>query len=299
MPVSIEGPYIDGTDEDGSLNLYGGSNSDVLRKTEPNQQSLPGEDEEQTLLSPLTGSEEYKIDGTANIQMVQGDFSSTGIDALHEWIFNLESLVQSQQGDGYVLNDPMRDITYDPDDETGLLISSAEWTIEGGTSDVIDWNLSFQLSSGVQDVASRSTYVSDQQGSQSPVSEDKLVVSGTDVPLGDINSFSKERSVNLEASELLNSTDDTGNGFQSIGVLQSGVEGEVTVDGTVTRNDGDISSIANTYARDLHGRQVEYHDSFTNRVYEGIVSQSNSTTTEGTVSAMDYRITFLIGESFA
>ena len=298
MPVSVEGPYFSGSPQDGTLNLYGGSSSDVLRKTQPNQQSLPGQDEEQTLLSPLTGSEEFSIDGTTNIQMVQGDFFSTGIDALHEWIFNLESLVQAQQGDGYVLTDPMRDITYDPANKTGLLIDKAEWTVQGGTKDVIDWNVSFQLSSGVQDVASRFSYVSEEINNQTPVSDDKLVVSGTDVPLGDIDSFSRERSVNLEVSELLNSTDALGDGFQSLGVLQSGVEGEITLDGTVTRNDGDISQIANMYARNLHGRQVEYHDSFTNRIYQGIISQSNSTTNEGTVAALDYRITFNVGQSF-
>lgn len=291
--IILDGPYSDGTSP-GTVLLYSGEESDTTRKTKPNQETVPGDDEEDSLLTPLSGSEDVSFSGQVVDINAQSEYGGTSVEALQEWVFNFESLCLAQQGSGYALTNPVEGITYDPASDTGVLVEDTEWTVEGGRPTVVSWNIELKVSSGVQGVEDRLQYVTDQKNRQTSISEDKFVVNGTNVPLGDVESKSRSRSVDINSTEILSGFSED---LPSVGTVESGVEGKFTFQGQLTSNDGNTDELARVYNRDLHGKSVEFYDSFSNRVFEGAVSQTNTSESAGRVDVVDYRVTFLVGDS--
>lgn len=297
--LHVEGPFNPSNNKQGSdLDLYLGEQADDEAETDTKQKDIPTEDDESSLLAPIQGKREVRLNGKvagAHIRNEEGYSDSK--EALVQWLLEFESLVQPEMGIGYKLIDDVRGETFDPTGSgRGILFGAARWTYESGSGVNAEWELEGQVGEGVQNTDNRDNYVSSEDASRDlTISSDSLEAqnSALSFPLGDLEKRSYEREVDLDVMDMMHQFD-----VPTVGVIETGVKGSVDLRGRISRND--VSSLAQAAREindDFHGIAVEFEDAVTQRRFKGAVSESSTTFEEGRPDIMDYRVEVTLGEN--
>lgn len=295
--LKVEGPIGSSGSTGSPLEFYTTEEATNEAETDLKPQNIPTQDDEDTLLAPIQGKKSFRWQGkvVGNYAVRQG-FGETPKTALIRWLIEGESLVSSEQGNGYKVTDNVRDRVFEPSGSTpGVLIESFDWTYETGDNVSAEWNLDGQVTEGMQSTNNRQRYIDTEFNQRPNIQTDSLEISGSGLsfPLGDLSSRSYNRSVDLQVSEMIHNSD-----LPSTGLAQSGVNGELDLDGRVTRDDvGNLKSFAKQIVENLHGVEVTFRDSFTSREFSGAVTDSSATFEQGRPDIVNYRISLTVGRS--
>jgi hypothetical protein len=279
--LKVEGPIGSSGSTGSPLEFYTTEEATNEAETDLKPQNIPTQDDEDTLLAPIQGKKSFRWQGkvVGNYAVRQG-FGETPKTALIRWLIEGESLVSSEQGNGYKVTDNVRDRVFEP---------------SGSTPGVLIENLDGQVTEGMQSANNRQRYIDTEFNQRPNIQTDSLEISGSGLsfPLGDLSSRSYRRSIDLQVSEMIHNSD-----LPSTGLAQSGVNGELDLDGRVTRDDvGNLKSFAKQIVENLHGVEVTFRDSFTSREFSGAVTDSSATFEQGRPDIVNYRISLTVGRS--
>lgn len=293
--LHINGPKVSGGQPTGDqVDLYLVESSDVDAETETNERSIPGQDDDESILAGLTGKRNARYSGIGNgLRLYYAGIGSDPVDSLITWLIDLESLVQSNQGVGYEVEDDMREETIGPtQDSPGLLFDTVRWSQEGGSPTVVEWDLEGQVSDGVQQASDRQQYVTRENNRRDPsITEDTIDTPSISFSLGYVQERSYEREIDLNTLGLVHQYD-----VPNVGISESGVQGSFSINGFITNRDvNDLAQVSRQINNDLHGVEVTINDAFTKRTWTGMVADSNSSFVSGEPGRIEYRIEVKIG----
>jgi len=293
--LHINGPKVQGGQPTGDqVDLYLVEDSTVEAETDTNERSIPGQDDDESVLAGLAGKRNARYQGIGNgLRLMYAGIGSDPVDALITWLIDLESLVQSNQGVGYEVEDDMREETIGPTQSSpGLLFDTVRWSQEGGSPTVVDWTLEGQVSDGVQQATNRSQYVTRENNRRDPtITTDSIETPTTSFNLGYVEERSYEREIDLNTLGLVHQYD-----VPNVGISESGVQGTFSVNGYITERDvPDLALVSRQINNVLHGVEVTINDAFTKRTWTGMVSDSDSSFAAGDPGRIEYRIEVTIG----
>lgn len=296
----IEGPVgLNEVVDDFQVNLYNAQSARLNAQTETNQQTVPGEDSEDTILAPLTGSRSVRLEGDTSFSRINRSFPSLGMkESVRRWIRKLEALVLPTQGLGWKVTDTVRGVTYQPiddsdtDSQRGLLIDDVEWSYNPEESQRVSWSVSGEFSEGVQNPLDPNAYLN--KTTPKEIFRDQLEVGGTVVDLTYVEERRINRSIQLNNTDLIHQTE----GESPItGVFDSGVEAEVSFRGTIHDADS-FESTVQWFDTEIQGSEAELFDEFAGRVWTGTIADSSSTINAAEPSRFEFDITLEIGKIF-
>lgn len=295
--IHVRGPYdLETNSSEQQTSLYLVDMAQNNADTETNPQSIPGQDDDETILASLSGTQEFAYEGIGNgLRLYYGNYGTDPVDALHNWLFEFESLVLSGQGAGYELEDEERNLTVSPEgDSFGVLFDFVSWTHESGAPDVVEFRLEGQRTEGMQPAELRSDYINKQLSRYDPsISEDRVATEdgSVDVFLGDVEERSYQREVELNSMDIVHQYD-----VPSVGLAESGVQSEFTMSGRISNREvPDLSEAARLLTDDLHGQQATIRDAFSCRTWTGAVSDSSTEFSAGSPNLLEYDLTLTIG----
>lgn len=297
--VRITGPF----DRSGSLSgfeteLFLGSSAQVNTETETNKLDIPGRDAEDAIVTPLEGSKDFLYNGVASPQsLIQAGFGDTPQEAVKSYLIELESLVLPFQSVGYRLEDDENGITLDPTDGIGVLCDEVSWEVGGGDGLRSEYRVSAVQSDGVQETGegpTRSEYLSDPLGESVVDPVNQLEYPDGILPLGSLDSLTLNRSVDVDAQDMLHEFD-----VPQVGVIETGVEVEIQYSGTVTEKELEISldEWARELSVDAHGTQSFFEETVTGRRFQGTLSDTSTEFEGGQPNAVSFDLTFDVGNS--
>lgn len=304
--IFIRGPIDENGDPTGEeVPLYLGDEARDETSTETEAEDIPTAEAQDRKLSPITGERSFNTQGVINgTRLQQAGYGADPIESIREYLFQLESLIRPQQGNGYVVEDTVRDKIVGPDnaevfdgeedrERAGVLIDTVRWEFNSDESPRGSWTVEGQTAEGVQNADSRVEYVSDQRDRVSDLEEDKVVSDGIEIPLGEVETRRFERNIDIEAQDLVHQFD-----VEQVGVIESGVKAEVNWDGRIADRqvDGDLWELARQLTDEVHGQTAEVHDVLTGRVYSGAFSSTSTTINEGEPNHLNYSISLDVGE---
>lgn len=293
--IRVSGPMEGGSATGPDLELYLVEEATDNAQTESNRRSIPGQEDTQSILAALTGKREFSWDGIGNgLRLQYAGYGSDPVEALHQWLIELESLVLTNQGQGYSVSDDHRNLTLAPTGDTpGILFDSVRWSHQSGEPTFCKWRLTGVLTEGVQPGADRQEYINDEVSNRNPsLTTDSLQTSdGISFSLGHVKDRSYEREIDLDAMNLIHQYD-----VPQVGIGKSGVLGTFDVSGQITRNDvSDLGTVARQLGDDIHGVDATIEDGFSGRTYTGVVTDSNATFKAGIPDILEYRVELEIG----
>jgi hypothetical protein len=207
-------------------------------------------------------------------------------EAFRRWLFEIESLVIPYQGVGYKLDDSVRGFVKDPTtDEQGVLVEEVSWTYSKEDFFTTEYDVSAVLTSGVQpatqsntDYDNRSQFI-DQQFGRGFTGKDALIrTDNKSVQFDGVESRTLSRSVDVKNEELLAQT---GGENQAVGLIQSGVEITLQIEGTFARNPSELQRIASFFDTSSRGSEVTVSDAVTGRDFSGVLSSVTTTFESG------------------
>lgn len=302
--IVVTGPFDDGSPAEGSLALYNTQDATDSADTDVEQESIPTQDDEEVILSPISGRRDLNYSGdVSGIRLMNAGFGNDPYEAAVNYLFRLESLVLAEQGQGYRVEDATRQDTYEPQfggdgdiTDPGVLFDTVRWEQESGEPIDLEWTVNGKITEGLQEARRRSSYISDQESAYDPnITRDTLRTEDGEIEfdLGEVESRRYERELGLDVMDMIHQFD-----VPNIGVIESGVEGEFEVDGRITSEQvDDLAEIARLLTDDIHGRQVVIEDSFTRRRFSGAVDDSDTTFEAGVPNVLDYRVVLTIGDN--
>jgi len=298
--LHIEGPLESSGSSGNTNDLHLVQEATNSSETDSRQQSIVGQDDKNAILAGITGKRDVSYSGLANgYRLMQAGLGNDPVEALINGLYELESLVVAEQGQGYRVTDDVRSKTYQPEEgAVGILFDTIRWNYEAGEGLDVEWNLDGKLTEGVQNVASRSDYVDEQKRKRSFYEDqraepetDRVTTDNLSINLGDVEKRSYERSVNLNATDLVHQYD-----FGTVGVIESGVEGEVRFEGLVSYHHvDDVKQVARQLNGPLQGVQVNLQDSFTRRDFPGLITDVSTTFKAGRPDRFEYQLTLTVG----
>ena len=291
----IEGPLTNGSTTGPDLPLFLTEESTQSAETDTERESVPTQDDEESVMSPLTGRQEVSYSGVADGQrLYNAGYGSDPKAALIRWLFEVESILQPQQGEGYRVTDEMRNLVMEPvsGEEVGVIFDEVQWEHESGVPLNVEWDVDGKLTEGVQEADDRDSYIQEQIDRQQGFTEDRLTGDGVDIPLGEVETRRYIRKIDLDMMDMVHQFD-----VPNVGVVESGVEGEFEVDGRIAASQvNDLAEVSRIITDEIHGQTVEVEDSLTGRAFRGVVNDSNTTFEAGVPNLLEYRIMLHIGE---
>lgn len=288
----LEGPV----DLDTSLGLFEVElfNTDrarVSNETETNIESIPGQGSNESITAPLEGKRSVRYDGDTSFSRLNKAYGSRGRkDSVRQWLASVEALVLSQQGLGWKVTDRARSDTYDPVTDRGMVITSSEWSYSPDSGERLSWGVDGELSEGAQPAKDPSGYVSTRRSGTEPTT-DSLQVAGFTFEFSYVESRRVTRNVSLNNTEMIHQTEDS----PMAGLIESGVETEVKWDGTLYASDSFTDDVKD-FDRRIQGEEASLHDSFAGTVWNGTISDSNSTVEAGRPNRFDFDLTLDVGQ---
>ena len=296
--VQLEGPYnVDGTTDNAqTVDLYTTDDFRVTSITDTNDNSIPTEDSDGRILTPITGRREFRLSGNAvPLRVFKGSNESDIEKSLRRWLLSIEALTLPEQGLGYALYDDVRnqDSVPKPDNESGFLIEESRWSLDSQDINRASWRVEGKLSEGVQDPELTPEEYIDERLSGPDINVDEVSSASGSVKLTEVDSRRVTRFINLNAVDIMHNTD-----LPITGFFDSGVEEEVRFNGTVVDKDEDsLAEKAKLIDQELQGEEATLSDSFMNREYVGSISNSNTTFNEQQPNAFEFRITLEVGNT--
>jgi len=293
--IHVDGPKESGGSPTGDpVDLYLVQDSSVDAETETNERSIPGQEDDDSVLAGLTGKRKARYEGRGNgLRLYYAGIGNDPVDALLTWLIDLESLVQSNQGVGYEVEDEVRGQTIGPGQNSpGLLFDTVRWSQEGGSPTVVDWSLSGQVSDGVQQASNRSKYVTRQNNLRDPtITMDRIETPSISFNLGYVEERTYEREIDLNTLGLVHQYD-----VPNVGISESGVQGTFQMNGYITNRDvSDLKLVSRQINNDLHGVESTIYDAFTKREWTGMVADSSASFAAGDPNRVEYRVELTIG----
>jgi len=294
--LHIKGPYDNSGNKQGpDLDFYLTQEADDNAETDTKPRDIPTQDDSETLVAPIQGQRDIRWKGRAvGTRLHRAGFGSDPRDALITWLIQAESLVSSQQGAGFKVIDDERGETYDPTNrEPGILINNFNWTYEAGKNVSAEWNLEGKVTEGMQQAKDRNRYIDTELLNRPTINSDSIEEANGSLtfPLGELTSRTYDRSIDLNVSDMVHQTD-----VPTTGLASTGVQGELQLEGRLTRDDTDnLQEAARQIVDDFHGRQVVFRDSFTGREFEGAISDSSTGLVSGRPDILDYRVEIRVG----
>lgn len=298
--VIVDGIHgTDGSFESLDLPLFNARSFDVESEAQTNRETVPGEEDGDSLLAPISGSRSVRLSGQTSVSAVSTVYPSLGrIESLRTWLRSLEALVLPQQGLGWQIQDSVRGKTYDPTSNRGVLFDDVSWSYSPSDGERFDYTVSGQFSEGVQNRDSPSEYISNT--GVEDIQTDKLVIEPASQSPLEID-FSHVENRNLSRTTRINSTDlifqqeeQTGDS-PVLGTINEGVTTDLTIDGTIY----EPTSFAGTvqeFDRELQGEIAEFQDEFSGKVWIGTISNSSTSIENGRPNRFDFDATLEIGQ---
>lgn len=259
-PIIVYGPYegkdggsADEFDETLAVPLYLADQSQHNVDVDTQPTDVVGQDQEERMQVPMGSFEEFSFSGVMvpkylvpGIPTAPGytDIDTGNIksnwskyrEALCLWTFGLESRIISPEGAGYAVRDAVRDRTWEPNNDQGVLCESVEWTWEKDAPKELEWRMEMVMQEGVQQVrddAGPITYIQDEFDSQFKVPKDMDGSDMFDVNPSNFPEPDKDKLVVPELGELPNSWDVDGSGFVNLGIVEEKrYEREVNIEKT-------------------------------------------------------------------
>jgi hypothetical protein len=300
--IFVEGPYPPGggSPTGPETPLYLTSDSSLSTSTDTEREDVPTQDEENSLLSPISGEQTVSFSGVIEGDLLKKEgFGSTPEEAFRNYVFELETLVSEEQGNGFRVEDLERGKTFDPTNsgDFGVLFDSFRLEYQSGEGVKGEWNLDGQVTDGVQNAVNRSNKIRTEKDRVQDI-EDKVVAAGTTVPLGEVEKRTRSREVDLNTSDIIHNEDSP-----NVAAIDTGVKGNVTFEGRITDHQvqTDLSTLANRITDSevdggIHGAQAELYEALTGRIFSGAITDSNADFEAGQPNRVKYRIELEVGE---
>lgn len=319
-PIVVRGPIPPGstTPQPPDTPLYLSDESTVSTETDTQKQDIPTLDSDESILAPISGKQFIRGSG-----VIQGRYLSQNPSALVRrsdisesattisyspktayrlYVYQLESLVIPRQGSGYIVRDEVRDKTFEPSSDTfGVLFDSVTHEYNTGEGFKGSWDVSGQVTDGVQQADSRVQYIDEQVDKLRAFDRDQAEVatSSTSVTLGEIEKMNSNREIDLNSSDLVHQQDKKEQ--VNVSAIDSGVKESFTFEGRIAdhQTDKTLSQVARDLGLNIHGEQAELYDTITGRKLEGAITDSESTFVAGEPDKVEYRVELDIGRSVA
>ena len=273
--------------------LYNSDSFSVESQTQTNKQSVPGRDDGETVLSPVSGSRQFRLGGDTSFSSLNRGFGSSDVkNNVRTWVRQLESLVLPQQGLGWELSDEVRGETYSPVGSRGVLFDNVTWEYSPSDGNLIDWTVSGEFSEGVQNQDSPQDYIDGREVID--VTEDKIEVGNYSLDFSYVENRRVDRSVNLQGTDLIHQLEENDGDSPVLGTIDSGVETEVSFDGKVYKPDN-FESEVRSFDTELQGEEAQLFDEFSGSVWTGTIASSDSTLNAGEPNRFDFSVTLEIG----
>lgn len=296
-PVIINGIHdTEGGYEAIDFTLLNTDSFSVDSETQTNKESIFGEDEEGAILTPVQGSRDVSLQGQTSFSAVNRVYPSySKKKSIRTWLRTLESLVLPKQGLGWEIQDDVRGLTYDPTTNRGVLFDSVTWEYSSDGEERFDWTVQGEFSEGVQTPSSPQAY-RDRVGITTGLT-DKVVLptEDTQIEFEYVDRRQLSRSVQLNSTDMIHQLEENAGDSPVLGTMESGVEADFNIGGTVYDPDTFQSTIQ-TFDRDLQGVDAQIHDSFSGSVWEGTIASSDSTVESARPNRFDFDITLEIGQ---
>ena len=273
--------------------LYNSDSFSVESQTQTNKQSIPGADDEETVLAPVSGSRQFRLGGDTSFFALNRGFGSSDVkNNVRTWLRQLESLVLPQQGLGWELSDEVRGETYSPVGSRGVLFDNVTWQYSPSDGNLIDWTVSGEFSEGVQTQNSPQEYIENREVVDVP--RDKIEVSDYSLEFSYVENRRVDRSVNLQSTDMIHQLEENDGDSPVLGTIDSGVETEVSFDGKVYKPDN-FESEVRSFDTELQGEEAQLFDEFSGSVWTGTIVSSDSTLNAGEPNRFDFSVTLEIG----
>ena len=294
--LHVEGPLdSSGTSYGPSTDFFLTEEATDEAETDTKPQDIPTQDDDQSILSPIQGKRNFRWNGIANgHRLYHAGYGDDYESALIEWLIEAESLISPQQGQGYRIEDETRGEVLEPSDNTsGVLFKEFSWTYTAGEGVEAEWSIEGQLSDGLQQAESRNAYIRNEMSSRAERQADLLRASGLDDwPMGELTERRYSRSIDLNVMDMVHNSN-----VPTVGIAESGVQGEWMLDGRLSRNDADLKKVAREIVDDWHGKQVTFVDAFSGREIEGAISTSSTSFEAGSPNILNYRVELKVGQT--
>lgn len=293
--VTIKGPYDTGeTLNDFTFDLITADDFSKTSTTDTRRESIFGQDDEESVLAPVSGSRSARVSGTTSFSAMNGYFESYDLKkSVRQYIRHLEALVLPTQGLGWRIEDKVRDATYDPVSNRGFLITDMSWQHSASDPNRLKWDLDLDNADGLQDGATPDQYI--EKRGYEDVGQDRIFVDGTEIEFAEVSDRRVERSVNVRDNDLIHQTEESEGDSPVLGVIESGMETNVTFGGTVHAPDNFISKIQ-MFDNELHGETASLYDELSGTVWKGTVTSSESIINEGEPpNRFDFKLDLEVG----
>lgn len=318
--ILVRGPIPEGstTPQEPDTPLYLSEDSTVSTETDTQKQDVPTQDSEETILAPISGKQFIRGSG-----VIQGRYLSRNTSSLIQrsnvsesdteivyspktayrlYVYQLESLVLPEQGRGYIVEDNVRNKTFEPSSSSfGVLFDSVSHEYNTGEGFKGSWDVEGQVTDGVQNAVSRIEYIDDQIRKLQNFDRDKaeVVTTSTSVNLGEIEKMNRNREIDLNTSDLIHQQDDKE--AVNVSSIDSGVKENVTFEGRIAdhQTSKTLSQVAKDLGLNIHGEEAVVYDTITGRDIRGAVADSESTFVGGEPDKVEYRIDIDVGQTAA
>lgn len=294
--LHVEGPYdSSGTSYGPETDFFLAEEATDEAETDTKAQDIPTQEDNEAILSPIQGKRNVRWDGLANgHRLYHAGYGDDYASALIEWLIEAESIVSAEQGQGYKVTDDTRGETLEPgQDSPGILFKSFSWTYTAGEGVEAEWSIEGQVSDGMQEARNRNAYIRNEMGSRAERAADLIrAEDGSEWPMGELSERRYERSVDLNVMDMVHDSD-----VPTVGIAESGVQGELMLDGRLSRNDADLKQAAREIVDDYHGQQITFVDAFSGREFEGAIGDSSTSFEAGSPNILNYRVEVKIGQT--
>ena len=291
--VIVEGVYdTDGDVLEIDFPLPNADSFSIESQTETNKQTVPGADDNENVLAPVSGQRQIRLQGQTSFFRLDKEFGSLDEkNSVRRFCRLIESLVLPQQGAGWGLEDIVRGESYNPVDSRGILFDSVSWDYSGEGEQRMEWTVQGEFSEGVQQRDNPLKYVN--RVGTSYDGPDQLEVGDFSIEFEFVNDRRVDRSTNINSSDLIHQL---GEDSPVVGAIDQGIDTEVSVSGTVYRPEN-FESIITTFDRELQGQEAVFKDAFSGTEWTGTVASSDSTIESARPNRFDFSVTLEIGET--
>lgn len=295
--VKIEGPYSTNEELNSfTYELITPNSFQASSQTDTRRQSIFGRDDDDAILAPVSGKRSARIDGSTSFSAMDRYFDTRDLkSSVRTYIRRLESLVLPEQGLGWRVTDNVRNRVYDPTEDRGFLFTGISWQHSASEPNTLEWDIDFEKADGVQDGETPERYI--RRRGMSDVGRDRVEVNDVVLEFAEVDTRRVERSLDISSNDLLHQLENDEEGSSPVlGIIESGIETEVTFNGTVYVPD-EFESTINSFDRELHGDEAKLYDELSGTVWIGTITNSSSTVNAGEpANRFDFSVELEVGD---
>lgn len=267
----------------GGLRLWNVQEDMLEVRTNTQVDSVYGQNSSEALLTSLEKNNTFEFTGRvpATRLALQPGYSDDYETALAEWVAELETFMNGEQGGGWTLTDDERDNTIN------VLLDEIGWGHSQGEKYEITYNASAKWAEGL------TTSTSTAADSVSPTDTWEIYdpETSTTLDLGSLRDYRVQKT--QEVKEYPIAFQDAGD---NTAMQQSGVTRRITISGQKTGTRSERNTF-DSNMNDLMGKDktVEYTEHLTGRTFKVTVEDYRTPRASGKVRINDYDLTLVEG----